>query len=1024
MFVLKLFDNILLFIYIIIAILKYIRLNSSSPRFHLGIDFGSEFIKASLYDSDKSIPIMVENLQSKTKFNNILSILEEERKYGHEAILKQYKKPGKCYSYLSDFINNYELILNGTNINDKNLDDIYFPNIFNRYDIFKINENLLFKFTYEYKNFELSLEGFIAMQLKFLLDMAYNTIKNLYVTSNEYNNNSKYFLSKIGFTVISVPLHYNIVQRRILYVASKLANINLGGFINDNDAAILNYMEEKFKYVNTKTNKYSKFVSVINIGSTNNQINLYKLTKSTINKKVILKVNYIIGENLSYIFGGRFMNKVLYNYFKSKFLKNQYIDNIFVLKVLSSIIKYKEILSSNKETEFKINELKGIFTRKEFEDIIISNLNKVKLLIESMLLKVILNYREINSMPDCNELLKNFMIDFELIGGASRTPLIKEVIKAIFSDDNNHTKIDSNMKDIYYCIKNNKQLFYDSISIGTHINSDDSIAIGSSKFAYYINKSIEYNNNKLYSIVDINNSLYKDSDLRLVIDIIDLEYFDLNKKSYNKYILNDYKLFSNESTLNNKALTIYHQIDKFNLSIYNDVAIIVKEISSKYGKEYIYQTFIISNILSSIAKYNIDKNFNECFLKLELGLNFFSEVIIKEHSYSCSNLMILDFDVNIKVLNNTKSENENIFDKIKFVWKQYNESIKIKKLSGIDISKIINDLISSKYNNTSTDNIYKDILYDNNNTQINTIYNNFKSRYNFTDFELNQLNKTIYLLEEVSSIQKNNKNFSINIEKTNNYIENYYSENLYNKDLETLNKLDELDNTRENKNILRNNLETLIYEIKEDLNLLNDDAKEFDNHIKILSFKFKNIYNWYNDDGLIANKTDLETKYNELSSIYKPLKDKKLTLNELNLYYDKKYAMINNIKKKSIKQNNNKPWIRHYIDRDLNPLIKEFEFNIKLKFNTVIKKINDINFDNSDLENLNKIYRNLLDDFKNIYNTKDAYIGNIYDNIINIPEPTKPNIFSNIYIRELLMLEYSKKEDIEPFHLINFINYN
>ena len=69
----------------------------------IAIDFGSEFITTSVIASRKPISL-VENPHSKTKTNQYLSITNQERVFGYDAIAKIKKNPTTVFHHMQRFL--------------------------------------------------------------------------------------------------------------------------------------------------------------------------------------------------------------------------------------------------------------------------------------------------------------------------------------------------------------------------------------------------------------------------------------------------------------------------------------------------------------------------------------------------------------------------------------------------------------------------------------------------------------------------------------------------------------------------------------------------------------------------------------------------------------------------------------------------------------------------------------------------------------------------------------------------------
>ena len=164
-------------------------------------------------------------------------------------------------------------------------------------------------------------------------------------------------------------------------------------------------------------------------------------------------------------------------------------------KLLPSAIKYKEILSANKEVPVNILGLEDgvnfddyILKRSDFEDFSINEFNRVYSPIQEILKRNNLDLIDISTL--------------ELIGGGIRIPKIKDILSEYISSD----------------------------KIGFHMNGDDSIALGLGYLAAnisdnkYLNKKtdfVNYGNNFEYTFTLTDSdkeNLFRDFDLRSSCD--------------------------------------------------------------------------------------------------------------------------------------------------------------------------------------------------------------------------------------------------------------------------------------------------------------------------------------------------------------------------------------------------------------------------------------------------------------------------------------------------------------------------
>lgn len=397
----------------------------------IAIDFGTEFITTTVISSRRKVPTLVENPLSRTKTNSYLSISNTERKMGYDALVKKAKSPKTVFYSLQEF-----LAQTSSSESVKN----YLKTFFVSYDLSEDpkTKQITFKVQYGNKQYFLSSEELIAMMLKYIKAYA-----------------EKFSQSDVYDCVITIPNFYTYKQRQAMINAVALTKMRLLRIVHDNIAASVKFFSEN------RFGKEKKIYMFYNMGASYTQVSLISInsqiegTKSSLIEKQFITV---LDEDFDKHLGGRLFDiilaKVLYKKYQKEVNKKDIsseelddLDSEIIQRMLPSALKYKEVLSANKEIPIKILGIeKGVvfeslLTRNEFLDAAKSELSKVYLPIERILKR--------------NEITIDQIEQIEFIGGGHRIPAIKEII-------GEH-------------IPQNK--------IGIHLNGDDVVAFGAGLIA-------------------------------------------------------------------------------------------------------------------------------------------------------------------------------------------------------------------------------------------------------------------------------------------------------------------------------------------------------------------------------------------------------------------------------------------------------------------------------------------------------------------------------------------------------------
>ena len=499
----------------------------------IGIDLGSEFFKVSITLPQSNKFHMVENLQSKTKTNTAIFLKNTDRIYESEVLNKKLKNPKNSFFYLSAYL--------GENKNSEKIEK-FFKKYFYNYDYTFDNETAAINFKVKFVNEE---ENIVETKypLEALYGMLFRYIKKIsekYYMDNFNKNNKNNLYSdknKIEYCSVTIPSYYTYKQRLSIIHAISLSNMHLLGILNDNTAASFYYFKRNFDINNYKKSDEVKeiYFVYINIGSSNTQISLVSYNKEDMR---------VIGEVSDSDLGGHvFTRNLVYKISEIIGIEEKKLDINLYNKLYQYAYKFKETLSANKEVYMNFaldnRNYKGVITREEFNEVNKNEFDKIPKLLDELFLKT-------------NKTLKDIS-QFELIGGSIRIPEIQNVIRDYIGEENNDL-------------------------IGTHLNGDDSVAIGAAygiRWRKKIFEGLHYN---------ISIEIVSGKDEKIVMNrtnIFDKEtQYDTSKKIflvYDKNLVvdiyeNNVKLMRcNFSNIANETQFFIKNMNKFKNSTYKKI---------------------------------------------------------------------------------------------------------------------------------------------------------------------------------------------------------------------------------------------------------------------------------------------------------------------------------------------------------------------------------------------------------------------------------------------------------------------
>lgn len=260
--------------------------------------------------------------------------------------------------------------------------------------------------------------------------------------------------------ILTVPMHFKSLERQALINAAEIAGMTNVNLLNELTAIACTYGFSKLENFTPQTERNVVF---IDFGHCSFQISIVAFTRG----------EFRVLETSSTFVGGRDFDMMLSDFFIGEFLKKYNIKlqkgQIEYLRLLKEsekikkqmstnstnlILKVSNILKDEEEDELE-NKIKFMICRKDMETICDSLFLKIERTIRNCLENSKLNLSEIHSV--------------EILGGSSRIPAFKQMIKEIFqkppSTSLNQDEAVALGGSIYCEIKSNRSKFGNGIKI-------------------------------------------------------------------------------------------------------------------------------------------------------------------------------------------------------------------------------------------------------------------------------------------------------------------------------------------------------------------------------------------------------------------------------------------------------------------------------------------------------------------------------------------------------------------------------
>lgn len=218
--------------------------------------------------------------------------------------------------------------------------------------------------------------------------------------------------------VMSVPPWFTDVQRRNLMDAAEIAGLKLLRLINDTTAVALGYGITK---VDLPTgDEKPRRVAFIDIGHSSYTCSIVEFRKGELAVKSTAYDRH---------FGGRDFDKALVDHFAKEFKEKYKIDITTnpkaLVRVAAAAEKMKKVLSANAQAPMNIESLMndvdvhGVMKRDELEELLKPLLERVTGPLEQALAEAKLKVEDIDGV--------------EMVGGATRVPSLKQIIRDFFN---------------------------------------------------------------------------------------------------------------------------------------------------------------------------------------------------------------------------------------------------------------------------------------------------------------------------------------------------------------------------------------------------------------------------------------------------------------------------------------------------------------------------------------------------------------------------------------------------------------
>ena len=355
----------------------------------IGLDLGTTFSCIGVY-KDGKVEIIPNSKGEKTTPSIVILTNDSNIYVGEDAIdyLDQYYDC--CISEIKRLI--------GRKLSDKNIKE----------EIKKLPYKIISN-SDESLKIQININGILVY---------YNPVEiSAFIIKKMIRNAEKYLNKQITKLVITVPAYFNDSQRKLTKQAAEIVGLKVLRVINEPTAAALAYGFNENKNINEN-------ILVFDLGGGTFDVSILSVKKDENNPNY--KSFQVLGASGDTQLGGKDFDNQLVEYFLNKMYKKEEImqNKQLINQLKIACERIKRILSDKDKATLHINEfyekmdvIENI-TRDEFENICEPLFKKIIITLEDSLRNA--------------KLTKNDIQEIILIGGSTRIPKIKEIVKNYF----------------------------------------------------------------------------------------------------------------------------------------------------------------------------------------------------------------------------------------------------------------------------------------------------------------------------------------------------------------------------------------------------------------------------------------------------------------------------------------------------------------------------------------------------------------------------------------------------------------
>ena len=532
-------------------------------------------------------------------------------------------------------------------------------------------------------------------------------------------------------------------------------------------------------------------------------------------------------------------------------------------------IKYKEVLSANKETLMTVlgvegnDDLNEIIKREEFEEVNKELISKAYSPIEELLKKANMTIRDISQI--------------ELIGGSIRIPSIQQEIK--------------------------KKLGNYSNILGIHMNGDDSMAFGAAYMCANSSKNF-LGSRKTYMENGANEKfkfyLYNLENKSQPFNYCNEQKTEEPAKNCVKRIKIEKKLFPLRHMYNSEK-TIEFEHDT------NMILKITEDFPGKFGERDL-KYFEITGVPEAIEQMKKDKvnslpRINIKFIYTKGGQIELESFIKYNYTKYFSKEFIYDNEF-------TEPLPKEKIDKINQI---------LKKCVVITESEM-KEIITNSTNKTEKEN--NKVINEDEDEDEKTVPHYYK--YNDIFYITTTAKRRLINSKKIGKKKEGEIRINLNIKETHLLSPKPMNEVQIQNSINKIKRIVEVDANRTKLNEKRNQLETLILDKKEYINayaLEYFHPNEIGNSMEFINNKSI----WYEDKGFLAPYNVLEEEIKAIKDYFSECDKRQKRYEERNVALNKFYKELNTTQHTVIKTLREKPWTRPYFE---STFLKEFNATI------------------------------------------------------------------------------------------------